>query len=280
MRTPNIFLLEVPFDSGHYKKRLGLGPAHLQAVASAFLREHNFKVTMETLKPEENLFPTEATRSFQVNRAIAQTVSDARSRGEFPVVFAGNCNTSSGTLGGLNEKNVGVIWFDCHGDFNTPETTVGGYLDGMSIAMITGRCWKNLTSSIKGFTPVEENNVVLIGARDLDLEEAKQLSHSLIRLVTPQTLKANVNALADNFPEVGSIYLHIDLDVLDPSFLKVNEYSTIGGLTPDELVHALNQIKQRYNIAAIAFTAYDPSLDPDKKINTVITRILEAVIVS
>ena len=69
----------------------------------------------------------------------------------FPVVLAGNCNSYVGTLAGLETDRAGVSWFDAHGDFNTPETTTTGFLDGMGLAMASGRCWKAMPETIAWF---------------------------------------------------------------------------------------------------------------------------------
>ena len=262
-----IFLLSSPFDSGHYKKRLGIGSSYLMQRAEDLLLKAGHEVSTAELGLQQTPFPTEVTTSFEVNRSISQEVSKAKGTGAFPIIFAGNCNTAIGTLGGLREE-AGVVWFDCHGDFNTPETTVGGFLDGMSLAMIAGRCWKGLTSSVHGFKPVREDHIILIGARDFDHEEAKSLSHSAVQLITPEMLKGD--EVNDHFPPLEKIYLHIDLDVLDPQYVQVNSYSTPGGLSPEELGKAVTHVKKKYKILAAGFTAYDPSLDPEKKVETIV----------
>jgi arginase family enzyme len=79
------------------------------------------------------------------------------------------------------------------------------------------------------------------------------------------------------FMPVESVYLHIDLDVLDPKYVKVNEYSTTGGLSPDELCDAIKMINNKYSISALAFTAYDPAFDPKKIVPGIVARICEII---
>lgn len=270
-----IFLLASPYDSGHYKKRLGLGSALLMDKASDHLKKSGHAVRTFELSVENDSFPTEVTRSFEVNRSIAVQVKAAKENGEFPLIFAGNCNTAIGILGGLQEP-AGVVWFDCHGDFNTPETTVGGFLDGMALAMIAGRCWKPLTASVPGFKPVQEDNILLIGARDFDDDEARSLSSCAMQLITAQQL--NQEQLAAHFPPVDSIYLHIDLDVIDPQYVQINSYATEGGLSPEQLYQAVEQIRKRYRISAAGFTAYDPSLDPERKVEGIVNKLISIIV--
>lgn len=82
-----------------------------------------------------------------LDRQLAVSVAATVARGVFPLTLAGNCISSVGTLGGLGAGPTGVLWFDAHGDFNTPESTVGGFLDGMALATVTGRCWTGLAAT-------------------------------------------------------------------------------------------------------------------------------------
>jgi arginase len=158
---------------------------------------------------------------------------------------------------------------DSHGDFNTPETTLSGFLDGMALAAATGRCWQNLTSSVAGFRPVCEENVILIGARDLDPEERKLLEGSAISWIQTATVRERgaKNALAHALEglKADQIYLHIDLDVLDRSAANVNRFSSAGGLTVTELLQTVRVVAAARAVVAAAITAYDPSYDNDGK---------------
>jgi arginase len=272
-----IFLLSVPYDSGHHKKRLGLGPLRIAPAVEQHLKEKRHAIRMGAVFIESSLFPTEVSTSFALSRQIADLVRNAKTNNEFPIILSGNCNTAVGTLSGLSDES-GVMWFDCHGDFNTPETTTGGFLDGMALSMVAGHCWKQLTSSVTGFKPVDEENIVLIGARDLDPLEVKLLSASRITFITPSMIKEDKADFTDVNPKLKSVYLHIDLDVLDPAYLRVNTYSTEGGLLPEDLFKMIEKIKAKYSISAIAFTAYDPSMDCEGLIPTLVNQVIDLIV--
>jgi arginase len=273
----NILLLTAPYDSGHHKKRSGLGPLAIVKEVEDQLRKKGHIIRKEEVFVE-TVFSTEVTTSFEVSRQIAGHVQRAKEKGEFPVVLTGNCNAAAiGTLSGLQE-NSGVIWFDCHGDFNTPETTIGGFLDGMSISMVAGHCWAQLTASVTGYKPVPEDKIILAGARDFDPLEIQRLSSSPITLIAPEMFKLDEKELSEKFIPLESVYLHIDLDVLDPHYVRANGYSTEGGISPEQLVNAVTLIKNKYRVSAVGITAYDPSLDPQGKIIPIVNSILEALI--
>jgi arginase len=91
-------------------------------------------------------------------------VGEARRADRFPLVLGGNCGVALGVVAGLG-GDARVVWADAHGDFNTPETTLGGFLDGMGLATLTGGCWTAITATIPGFAAVPDDHVWLLGAR-------------------------------------------------------------------------------------------------------------------
>ena len=211
---------------------------------------------------------------------IAATVREARENGRFPLILAGNCNTAVGTVAGLDyADSIGVFWFDAHGDFNTPDTTVSGVLDGMALAMLTGRCWRTLCHAIPGFGPVREDATCLIGARDVDALEAEALQTSEVWQVgaddAPHTASRWSRKRLPREPPAA--YLHVDLDVLDPSVGRVNRYSAAGGLAADSLIAAIGEVAAALPLQAAAITAYDPAFDDDGRIQAVAARVVHAL---
>jgi arginase len=98
-------------------------------------------------------------------------------------------------------------------------------------------------------------------------------------LFSPQALRQAPAQVLCHFPlVVQSVYLHVDLDVIDPSYGRANTFATPGGIYLEELLEMLRRIKQRYTIAAIAFTAYDPSLDPDFKLVLAVKQLLDSIL--
>ncbi|MBT1700992.1 arginase family protein [Fulvivirgaceae bacterium PWU4] len=104
--------------------------------------------------------------------------------------------------------------------------------------------------------------------------EETRLAKSAIQRVPPSLLKKNPDILSTISLPVKKVYLHIDLDVLDADFVKVNEYCETGGLSPEDLYNAIRTIKRRFGIAAVAFTAYDPTLDPQRKVPEVVGEVV------
>ena len=99
---------------------------------------------------------TEIARTFDLDRVLAARVRTATERYAFPLVLAGECASCLGTVGGLDYERVGVVWFDAHADFDTPDDNLSGFFDVMALAILTGSGWRALRESIPGFRAVEE----------------------------------------------------------------------------------------------------------------------------
>jgi len=191
-------------------------------------------------------------------------VKAARTESRFPIILSGNCNTAVGTVAGITATSGSppvVCWLDAHGDFNTPETTTSGFLDGMAVAMLTGRCWEGMTSKVPGFAHVPDAQVVMTGLRDLDFLEERSIEDSDVRRLPIAEVPDAIAGMGLN-----DIYLHVDLDVFDPSVGTANGFAVDGGITREEFVQLSSELRSRFTLAACALTAYDPSCDPDNKI--------------
>ena len=280
-------VIAVPYDSALHNFRMGRGPTHLLEDGLATLIERRGQaLRVQTIEVDGSRPAVEIRTAFEIARLLAERVRSAREVGAFPLVLAGNCITSLGTVAGLGATDVAVIWFDAHGDFNTPETTRSGFLDGMALAALTGRCWSSLSATIPGFSPLPDARAVLIAARDLDPAEAEALERSAIRQVGVSSIRGSgiSRALAPILEtlrgEVRRVYLHIDLDVLDPSEGRANEFAAPVGLTVAEVCKAIETVGEQLTIEAGAITAYDPAQDADGRASRAALRIVETLLQS
>ena len=273
----DIHTILVPYDSGHRGARMGRGPLHFgEHGVSHRLRAGGHQVSEVTIDVPA-AFPTEVGTSFAVYRSLSEQVRAVVAGGSFPMVLAGNCGSSLGTVSGVraaspndhsaDDSPIGVIWLDAHADFNTPETTTSGFLDGTVLAALTGRGWDALTASIPGFRPVPDAHVVLVGVRDLDAEEERLLASSRVMRVEAAGMRADGAraaldpALTELARHVSRIYLHVDLDVHDPAEAQANQYAVPGGLSAGGVRDLVRVVAERFSIAAAALTAYDPTYD-------------------
>lgn len=220
--TPRFFA--VPYDSGYERQRMGNGPARIARALG---------VEAEEIL-SERVFKTEATTAFELNRMLADRVRDAVAMGDFPIVFSGNCGGAIGTAAGVGCDDLAAIWFDAHGDYNTPDTTETGFLDGMSMAVLNGRCWKGIASAIPRFTPLAPSRTMHLGARDYSPGERDALLDDGVWLVEPLNLRETVvGPMLDAMRgQATRVLIHVDLDVIDPRFGAANSSPSMAASRP------------------------------------------------
>lgn len=278
---PALRALVVPYDSGFRAERMGAGPERL--IKAGVLDGLGQPAPISTFASQRSEFRGEIASALEIQRWLAGRVAECRASGEFPLVFAGNCMAAVGLYAGLRSRSrrvPGVCWFDAHGDFNTPETTESGFLDGMALAMLTGRCWKQAAKAIPDFRPATDAAVMMFGTRSLDAAERKALAASEInwprapRYGGGDSSAERLDALRGR---VGEVYLHIDLDVLDESEGRANQFACAGGLTGARLVELVRLIGSSFHVGAAAITAYDPACDAEGKIPPIVQDVVEAI---
>ena len=179
-------LISHPFHNGLEGVDMGAGPLRLLADTelSADLQAQGWVVESETVETPDAADP-EVVRIAEVDRRLARLVRATVAEGAFPLVLAGNCNSCLGTAAGLGHEGdapLGVVWFDAHADFDTPERSLG-FFDGMGLAILTGNGWELLRGTIDGLAPVDERDVVLAGVRDLEEHQRPPLDASELRVV-------------------------------------------------------------------------------------------------
>jgi arginase len=184
-------------------------------------------------------------RLAELYRPVAAVLADRVRGGDRPVVVSGDCTTALGTLAGLQQGGVdpAVVWFDAHGDVQTLETTTSGYAGGLPLRIVAGYRPELIAAGI-GLTAVAEDRIVLVGARDLDPPEAEYLDASAIG-------RCEVGEVAADLLPAGPLYLHVDLDVVDPDLLPGLRFPAAGGPDPALLAAALARVLGTGRVAAL-----------------------------
>lgn len=275
-----VTLIAVPYELDRLRYGVGRGPERLLETGAAEAIAAS-GATVDTQMVElTGDFSSETEACFELIRRVRERVDAAVEEGAFPVVLSGSCCLAAlGVVAGLGERATGVVWFDAHADFNTPETATSGYLDGMGLAVLTGDAWQGMLSTVPDARPVPATAVVLAGARDKEEDETIRLRESEIRQVDAQELGSRrplSQALEALEPEPTGIYLHVDLDVLDAEEAQVNVYSAAGGITAEQLGSRVEEVLQTGMVKALSLTAYDPECDVHGRVPAVADRLLRA----
>jgi arginase len=241
---------------------MGLGPAKIFSGLTALFKGLPIELDSEEIKLDSP-YPAEISAAFELGGKVAECVRECRSQGKFPIVLSGNCNASLGTFSGCGAGRTGIVWFDGHGEATTPATTRSGFLDGMPIATLLGKAWQTLARSVPGFISVSGKRIVLFGARQVEPAERVLLKKAGVR--RPQTIEALQKDLVALAKEVRQVYLHVDLDVLDPREATANQWTPPGGISVELLLKAVAEVCKHVRVAALGVASYDPKMDHSKR---------------
>lgn len=184
----------------------------------------------------------------QLSRVVRQAImADA-----FPFVLESNCYAALGVLAGLQVETsqpsvrCGMVWIDAHGDCHTPETTMSGMLSGMPVAMATGMCLDRLRKQAGLEPPISPRDVVMVCVRASDPLERELIDNAGIEVVPVEDIRGKgwqLRAAMDRLSStVDRIYVHFDIDALDPSELAELRLTEPDGPTRDEMAAAVTDI--------------------------------------
>jgi len=187
---------------------------------------------------------------------LGRAVAKAAREGAFPVGLLGTCPSMPGMVAGLQHSGstrdplrIGLFWLDAHPDFNTPETTRSGSLGGMPVAVATGRCLTRMRLDAGLEPPLSERHVVMGGVRLTDPLEQRMLDDSLIEHVSVDDLRKNSPAIARQMDRLSQltdkIYVHIDMDVLDPREVMGHGNKVPDGPSSEQLAAVFETIFSR-----------------------------------
>jgi arginase len=272
-------LVQVPYTCGDEHQGASKGPErYVQAGVERLLAGKGAAVTVKRVERGAP-FRDSASSSLADCKQIAMIVREAVTSGQFPLILAGSCDVSKGILSGFDHAHCGIIWIDAHGDFNTPETTISGFFPGMSLAIITGHCYQNYWAQIGNSSPISEAATLMLGVRDLDPAERERLELSAIQVVNWREGKPQADVLAsldELAKRVREIYLHVDMDALDPRVAPgIVDHPVPGGLSLQDMEEAIRAVAARFRIRAAALATYNPDLDQDEKTSRAGLRIIE-----
>ena len=202
-------------------------------------------------------------------RPLAEMVAAIVRSGDRPVSFAGDCCSAIGVLAGLQRAGLDPtqVWLDAHGDFNTWETSPSGFLGGMPLAMLTGRGEQTIVQAL-GLQPLADARVVLSDARDLDSGERKTLLASRVKHFS-------------HFEELlqwplpgGSLYLHLDVDVIAPAEAPAMDYPVPGGPSAELVGAFLERLSSSGQLVAVSISAWNPAKDSDAQTERLVMSLL------
>ena len=205
----------------------------------------------------------------EVSQRLSEATSDSIEAGRFPLILGGDHSIAVGSISGISKHydNLGVIWYDAHGDLNVPEESPSGNVHGMPLRVLAGEGNETLVN-LNGFAPkVKPEHIVLIGMRDLDLGERAYIKkHNILmytmadvdRLGIETVMKESIAYLEN---KTDGIHLSLDVDALDPVEAPGTGTRVRGGLTYRESHYGLELLHQSNLITSLDVVEVNPLID-------------------
>lgn len=199
----------------------------------------------------------------RIGGQIADEITAGLQAGRNVVMAGGNCNGLPAMIGGLQQglgtaARIGLVWFDAHGDFNTPKITPSGMLGGMPVAVSAGLCYGGWRIASRQNVPLPTDRIVMVDVRNLDPDEQKLIDATDVQVVPVDggELATAVQRLAN---DVDHIYLHIDLDILDESYVPTHRTKEPDGPDVQTTLNAMKTVLDTGKVAAIGMVSVYPN---------------------
>ena len=221
----------------------------------------------------------------EANTLLAEAVSHEMEEGRFPLVLGGDHSIAMGTIAGVarNKHNLGVIWFDAHGDLNTGETSPSGNIHGMPLAASLGLGHSRLVN-IGGYAPkIKPGNVVVLGARDLDPGERVLIKERGIKVYTMHEIdrlgmaRVMEEVVAYLSKKTDGVHLSLDLDGIDPHDAPGVGTPVIGGISYREGHLAMEILAEADILTSAEFVEVNPILDRENVTAKVAVALMSSV---
>ena len=280
----NVHIMEVPLDYGGKRHGSDMGPS---AIRLAGLRDKIESLSHIIITDERslNILPQEYAEIgsnpkakylrpiVSVCEEIAKNVQDSMMKEEFPLILGGDHSLVLGTLAGLhahykkNNKKLGVLYVDAHGDFNTSETSPTGNIHGECLSASAGYGLPELVNLYEKERKIDPKNICYVGIRDLDPGEKKLMHEAGVTVFTISDIDrlgfANVIKKVKLFFKTHCDVIHIsfDMDSLDPSIAPGTGVPVPGGLTYREALLLMEEMCNLDMVKSMEIVEVNPILD-------------------
>jgi len=275
-------IIGVPLDLGSGRRGVDMGPSAVRvADLNGRLASLGYQVMDAGDVPvsiAETLHYGDSGSKFlkeilQTCEHLARLVEETLGKAQLPIVLGGDHSIAIGTLAGVakhfqsQQHTVGLIWFDAHADFNTPQSSPSGNVHGMPLAASVGVGPEGLTR-FSGIDPkIKPQNAVLVGVRDIDIQEKELLASSAVRVFTMRDIdERGMRSVVEEAIRIASLHtaglaVSWDMDFLDPAFAPGVGTPVKGGASYREAHLAMEMIADTNRLVSLELVEVNPVLD-------------------
>lgn len=170
---------------------------------------------------------------------------------DFVITVGGDCGVDLAPIAAARAEYgeaLTVLWIDAHPDLYTPATLPSGSFHGMVVSTLLGDGPAELVPA----QPLTPDQVILVGIRTGDPAECEYIEKAGIRHHGVADLDRALDGLT------GPVYIHIDLDVLDPDEFGSTCYPVPDGIPAQRLVDLVSRVD---TVVGAAVTEHAPVVD-------------------
>ena len=216
---------------------------------------------IEPQMPESQRVADEPSNLGKLGGQVAAAVAEARRQDKGVLMTGGDCTHITGVVGGLQdahgiEARIGLVWFDAHGDFNTPNTSLSGMLGGMPVSVCAGLSFPQWREGSHVVSPLPTDRILMVDVRNLDEPEEQLVRATAVTIARVADgfngdvdLETAVTQLAHR---CDVLYLHIDSDILDESYVPNHGTKEPDGPSMDQVAAAIETVMATGKVAALA----------------------------
>ncbi|MBR1637759.1 MAG: arginase [Treponema sp.] len=278
----NVHILEMPLDFGASRHGSDMGPSAIRLAGikekleslghKTYEHTDIFKATAQEYEKPGNPKAKYLKPIAKACTKLAGEVDKIASAGDFPLVLGGDHSIVLGSLAGLaaaakkEDKSLGVLYVDAHGDFNTPETTPSGNIHGECLAASAGLGLPELTNLYFEGRKVDPKNICFVGSRDLDPGEKLLMKQAGVTVFTMSDIDcigfpAVVRQVQAFFKKIDIVHVSFDMDVLDPMYAPGTGIPLPGGLTNREALLLMEEMASTGKVKSAEIVEVNPILD-------------------
>lgn len=221
---------------------------------------------------------------YNTNAKLADTVYYSLNEGYFPIILGGDHSLALGSISGASKyfNNIGVVWIDAHGDFNTEIISESKNSHGMPLAFLSGHGKRELVNLYYEGIKVKEENIFHIGGRDIDEKEKELLNKTKVNLYD----KSIINEKGFNWiiqdilkkckeRSIEALHISFDIDFMDGNIILGTGTRVGDGYTVDESKYILRKLVESNLVKSMDFVEFNPLLDEDDKTLDICSELLE-----
>lgn len=221
---------------------------------------------------------------YDLNLNLAKAVDKSMENSDFTLILGGDHGIGLGSITGASKhsENLGIVWIDAHGDFNTSATSPSKNFHGMPLACVCGHGDSRLVNLYYDGVKIKEKNVFHIGGRDIDKEEQELLDNSQVNLYDKKVIdKIGFEDILDDIvkkckeEDIDGLHISLDIDFMDKFIVEGTGTRVAGGYSVEDTKYILRRLMETGIVKSMDFVEFNPRLDVNDNTLKICIDILE-----